>query len=526
MTASGTPRLEARAVDVPCLAWCAEVEARTGRVALTHGAGVEVRDGAFFEGAWNGNLAAGRFDAATVFTGSGGRPVEDGFVFATSTDTLERLQWLRKGDRLLISNSLAFLLRAAGESLDPRYPWYVRDLGSIQLGLRRCRSTIPTRSGRTVHLLHHCNALVRPDLRVERRPKPEPAPFETFEAYEGFLVEGLRAVHANATDPDRKRRYRPLAMVSSGYDAPACAALARAIGCDEAIVVEEARTEYGEFRDPREGGAEIASRLGLAARIVDRHAWRRRDRCPEAEFLATGCGGSDVVFGGFEPLLPGRLLVSGFYGDSVWWRRRSASPDVVRGDSSGASLGEFRLRTDYLQLAVPFMGCTRLASINAITRSRALRPWSVGGAYDRPIPRRIVEEAGVPRELFGREKKAIAHQFSAISGWAKFHDRPLEQVLTPSALASFRAWLAREPHAPPLAYRARFALGHLLWRARLPLSERSRRRLERRGLGRLGERWLRDDPRWRFPITVHDYTTQWAVAEISDRYAAADLRGA
>ena len=33
-----------------------------------------------------------------------------------------------------------------------------------------------------------------------------------------------------------------------------------------------------------------------------------------------------------------------------------------------------------------------------------MRPWSVGGGYDRPIPRRIAEEAGVPRQHFGQRK--------------------------------------------------------------------------------------------------------------------------
>ena len=32
----------------------------------------------------------------------------------------------------------------------------------------------------------------------------------------------------------------------------------------------------------------------------------------------------------------------------------------------------------------------------------------MGGAYDRPIARRLVEEAGVPRHLFGQRKKATA----------------------------------------------------------------------------------------------------------------------
>ena len=34
-----------------------------------------------------------------------------------------------------------------------------------------------------------------------------------------------------------------------------------------------------------------------------------------------------------------------------------------------------------------------------------MRPWTLGRAYyDRPIPRRIAEEAGVPREGFGQRK--------------------------------------------------------------------------------------------------------------------------
>ena len=33
-----------------------------------------------------------------------------------------------------------------------------------------------------------------------------------------------------------------------------------------------------------------------------------------------------------------------------------------------------------------------------------MKPWQLGNKYDRPIPRRIVEEAGVSREMFGIAK--------------------------------------------------------------------------------------------------------------------------
>ena len=41
-----------------------------------------------------------------------------------------------------------------------------------------------------------------------------------------------------------------------------------------------------------------------------------------------------------------------------------------------------------------------------------MQPYSVGGDYDRPIPRRIVEEAGVGRHKFGMRKNATNPRLS------------------------------------------------------------------------------------------------------------------
>ncbi len=40
----------------------------------------------------------------------------------------------------------------------------------------------------------------------------------------------------------------------------------------------------------------------------------------------------------------------------------------------------------------------------AITRSEEMGPWTLGVSYDRPIARRLAEEAGVSRALFGQRK--------------------------------------------------------------------------------------------------------------------------
>jgi hypothetical protein len=53
----------------------------------------------------------------------------------------------------------------------------------------------------------------------------------------------------------------------------------------------------------------------------------------------------------------------------------------------------------------PYIGALHGPAIYRITHSDEMRPWKLGtGYYDRPIARRIAEEAGVPRENFGQSK--------------------------------------------------------------------------------------------------------------------------
>ena len=60
------------------------------------------------------------------------------------------------------------------------------------------------------------------------------------------------------------------------------------------------------------------------------------------------------------------------------------------------------------RMTVVLMGARQKADIVRITESPEMDPWRLGNAYDRPIPRRVAEEAGVPRHLFGQSKMASA----------------------------------------------------------------------------------------------------------------------
>jgi hypothetical protein len=168
------------------------------------------------------------------------------------------------------------------------------------------------------------------------------------------------------------------------------------------------------LRSARGGGTDtgrpIAGALGLTC--VERERAAAAQNGSELEWLTSGTGGGDYPLAAFEPELGDAVLLTGFHGDKVWERAVPPSSVLKRGDPSGASIADFRLRVGFLHVPVPFIGACRHSEIHTISNSAEMRPFSVGGDYDRPICRRILEEAGIPRELVGQRKQAIATHFS------------------------------------------------------------------------------------------------------------------
>src|SRR6185436_3909634 len=122
--------------------------------------------------------------------------------------------------------------------------------------------------------------------------------------------------------------------------------------------------------------------------------------------------GPDVVMTAAEPQIAGALLLTGRYGEPLWTRHRFRFRPNYRDRFArrayGASLVEFRLRVGAAMLPVPFIGARYNLAVLRISNSAEMAPWSVGGIYDRPIPRRIVEQAGIPRSWFAEQKRFMA----------------------------------------------------------------------------------------------------------------------
>src|SRR5205807_8697959 len=140
---------------------------------------------------------------------------------------------------------------------------------------------------------------------------------------------------------------------------------------------------------------------------------------------------------------------------------------------------------------------------NAISRLPEMARWDVAGPYTRPVCRRIVEEAGVPRHAFGQRKLAASVLFFDAA----------ESFLSPGSLADFEGWLSatgereRSDAAPrSLARQGVLAVAdglHAINGGAVALVDRACRRLAR---------WGRHEPRfqWLFP---------WAVDRAKASYA-------
>lgn len=392
----------ARCIDeLPPLAWIAVLPKDRAALNFLHGRYVEVFADGFFEGAWDGAFAEAGFDQATNVFGSGAKLVQETVRLIGPSHTLEPLYIAHTAWGVAASNSLSFVLYHCGLKFDPFNSSYGTKFSAIAGGLDYTPQNF-TLPGGVLTVLYHHNAVLSTDGTLIVAPKASPPSFASFDSYFSCLCEVTARVFENAADRARCFRYRPLSTISSGYDSAAATVIARSCGCSESIGL--ATSNMGK----PDSGKHVAEFLAMQHTDFERIRRATGPNLTEAEFLASGMQGEDMIYSVFEEKLSGRILTTGFHGDKVWDKDNPPNAVIKRGDISGSSLGEFRLRSNFLHLPTAFIGCQRHADIHRISNAPEMAAFSVGGGYDRPVPRRIVEEAGVPRPLFAQAKRAAS----------------------------------------------------------------------------------------------------------------------
>jgi hypothetical protein len=437
--------------DLPPLAWHCRIDAPGGTADILHGAGVEVRENAFFEGAWNGEFRRMDFLEHERF-GTGGAIVDGALRFAAPDHILSGLfEHSGATGHLSISNSLPLMLAREDLSFEDGAANAQGHLGAIAEGLSRSPLDIPLGGGASLKMHFWCDLDVTADLRTAPRRRRVQADFSDFASYTGYIRGVMAGVFANAADARRIRSYRPLATLSSGYDSTAIATLAAEEGCRDVVSFSHSRTSRGGTDE--DDGREVARILGLDLTIADRLAYTAWTDMPELESWGQGS-----EFLSIRPLIEGRVVLVGHFGDAMWERDLSdTGEDVGWTQVSGHNLTDLRLSRDFILFPVAFLAAWRKAEVNRISRSDEMRDWTLDNDYDRPICRRIAEEKGIPRAAFG-QKKLAAGVFSRIEG--------MEATTSPASLRDYREWKAA--HIPPAAARGgrlRHALGD--WNTRI-----------------------------------------------------------
>lgn len=389
--------------DWPKLAWVAVCPDKSHTLEILHGRCVEVNDNWCVEAAWAGPFALGDFDLTDLVFGTGIRRRDSEVIFVSSGSPMDRLFYCKDKGRWFFSNSFPALLAVSGLTLLDNYR-YENDLRSIKNGLNRYVQTIPLKHGQAS--IVYFNNLVFDGSVIREIDKPDSAwDFSNFDDYFDYLKSATERIRENLRASERSHQVIPFATISSGYDSPVGAILARHAGCRHSATLRSARAMVKKRVD---SGEAIAKHLNLECQVYRGTA----TEIEHEEYVWAVSGKPDdlnlTIFDYPEPLT---LLFTGFFGDKVWscdFHLPLEKEPMIGMDLTGTGLSEFRLLKGVFHCPVPFWGIQHIGAIRRITSSAEMEPYTLHTEYDRPIPRRIIENTGVPRGSFAVRKSATS----------------------------------------------------------------------------------------------------------------------
>ncbi len=488
----------------PPLTWLAECTPQCDTVTVFVGGRIEANDEWFCEAVWDGDFAAGDFDKTEIVAGSGGRLRGDNLYFISAGSNVDRLHALEKDGVSFVSNSLVCLLTWLDADPDLHYFNYGADFAKYNLTMFGEHTIgFPCSVGQ-LKLTYVANLLWSDGGLSESEKNWEQRAFDSYENYLGFMRKTMSSIAENAVSKERNYPYKILCPLSNGYDSPAVAALARDVEGIEAFTFSMDR--QGE----NDSGEQVAEALGMPCHVVDRDAWQKSPKT-EVPFIAASGSIGDLAFKGAETMLNGALVLTGYGGDTLWEKEPEQSDPVIVGSGSMIGLSEYRLWCGFISIPVALWGVNQMSDIVRLSALEEMRPWDVGGNYNRPISRRIVESAGVARGLFGDGKRGVSVAPSVRN-----------KYLNPGSLEDLLLWL-REKRGQGHTDLPHPAVARFLDQLITPLAKLAiffQKTVRRR---RLRLRWLLPFANWLVNKLTgsyyhHKYVIHWAIDRAKSRY--------
>jgi hypothetical protein len=403
--------------DLPKLAWAASLDLGQRTLWVLHGSAVECTEEWLVEGTWDGPFQQADFHRSANVFGSGIRIDGDLIHFVPSSALVGRLLYCVHAGRLYVSNSLILLLAITGARLDPAHDYREETL-AVRKGFRTYDPTFRVSHPQiqAFSQLYHHNLVVSRDGNISVQPKPTPpCRLESFGDYLAQMSRILQSVRANYTDSARSVTLDSFSTISTGYDSTAASVLVNAIGvtkCFNSPRSSSALPPWLSGDRSLDDATPIARALNIQILRLDPRASGATE--DELYFYAAGSLGAETVFGSLASYVSkhcqAAVVFTGHHGDHVWDTSvlpRDTDGDISRRGMTGLSLTEVRLKSGFIHAPVQFIMATQTTALDRISGSLEMEPWVLGTSYDRPIPRRIVEQAGVGREAFGQYKKMV-----------------------------------------------------------------------------------------------------------------------
>lgn len=416
------------------LGWCMIINKNEPEIIVHVGNYVETNDEWFVAGVWDGSFELADFENADFLCATAVKKFGDRITIYSPTHERQRFCYIKYEDRIAFSNSIPLLLAVTDESVDINCDQYEKILCAILSGTADYDDIIPLANGVVMHQIFCRDIDVDKDINLEVRRKRKHRDFSDYNDYYNTLIGVCERIRDNGIDKNRKQKYLLATTASSGYDSSTCAAIAKKVGCDTLL------TFKGGIYD-EDSAVNIGKQLGYR-NIIERGHMDFIDKpgCIDAQYFVCGDHGAYLQFSAFEDDFADHIVFSGTSGSYIWDKDADVNEDSVRNNynfyTSNLSFAENALRKGYIFFPLALYGSSAAVSIQKITNSSEMKPWTLCTSYDRPICRRILETSGVKREAFGQKK--YGGGFSLARNFTK---KQLKRKMSKEGFSDFCEWL-------------------------------------------------------------------------------------
>ncbi len=407
--------------SLPPLAWLSVLDSASNSLVVTHGRNVEVNDNYFVEGVWNGCFSEGNFHDTDCFFGTGCKIFDNELIFVSSASTTDFLYYFNDNNKFSISNSMPLLLAHKNDRLDPDYKQYHLINKSITYGIYGYHSRIPTLNNHIERIMYFNIRVSQAGIRLLEKSIP-PA-FTNFDEYRSYLYHNYRLIYENIKDSSRNYEIDILSTQSRGYDTTAINAIASKFHIDNTFTVGQSKaigqwvTTDSKYQG-NDDGTDICGKINIHCTKISRKSYENGFPNEHLFYCSMHRADDANMIGLLNLISKTSVLLTGVLGE-IWSPKQKqlefgkdfVDSTLKRGDIGLHGLAEIRLHYGFIQFPLPYIGARRQIELTKITDAPEMSSWRLNNDYDRPIPRRIAEEAGIPREMFGQVKMASLVEF-------------------------------------------------------------------------------------------------------------------